>query len=69
MQSQTALSLNRSNQSGKPVRPILPVSSTNTSSRLPQLLMQAYLHESLILDNHLDSGNFIDLNFHRLGTL
>jgi hypothetical protein len=30
--------------------------------------MQAYLHESLILDNHLDPGNFVDLNFHRLGT-
>jgi hypothetical protein len=30
--------------------------------------MQAYLHESLILDNHLDSGSFIDLNFQKLGT-
>jgi hypothetical protein len=25
--------------------------------------MQAYLHESLILDHHPDSGSFIDLNF------
>jgi hypothetical protein len=30
--------------------------------------MQAYLHECLILDNHLDSGGFIDLNFQKLGT-
>jgi hypothetical protein len=30
--------------------------------------MQAYLHEFLILDNHLDSGGFIDLNFQKLGT-
>jgi hypothetical protein len=30
--------------------------------------MQAYLHEFLILDNHLDSGSFIDLNFQKLGT-
>jgi hypothetical protein len=25
--------------------------------------MQAYLHESLILDNHPHSGSFIDMNF------
>jgi hypothetical protein len=30
--------------------------------------MQAYLHEFLILDNHLDSRGFIDLNFQKLGT-
>jgi hypothetical protein len=66
--SQTALDQNRSDRFGKPVRPVLPVSSTTTSSRLHQLLMQAYLHEFLILDNHLDSGGFIDLNFQKLGT-
>jgi hypothetical protein len=52
----------------KPVKPVLPVSSTTISSRLHQLLMQAYLHECLIIDNHLDSGGFIDLNFQKLGT-
>jgi hypothetical protein len=26
--------------------------------------MQTYLHEFLILDNHLDSGGFIDLIFY-----
>jgi hypothetical protein len=30
--------------------------------------MQAYLHESLILDNRPDSGSFIGLNFQKLGT-
>jgi hypothetical protein len=30
--------------------------------------MQAYLHESLILDIHPDSGSFIDLNFQEPGT-
>jgi hypothetical protein len=59
----------KSNCTGpEPVRPVLLVSSTTTSSRFHQLLMQAYLHEFLILDNHLDSGGFIDLNFQRLGT-
>jgi hypothetical protein len=59
----------KSNCTGpKPVRPVLPVSSTTTSSRLHQLQMQAYLHEFLIFDNHLDSGGFIDLNFQKLET-
>jgi hypothetical protein len=30
--------------------------------------MQAYLHESLILENHPDSGSFVGLNFQKLGT-
>jgi hypothetical protein len=29
--------------------------------------MQAYPHECMILDNHLDSGDFIGLNFQKLG--
>jgi hypothetical protein len=30
--------------------------------------MQAYLHEFLFFENHLDSGGFIDLNFQKLET-
>jgi hypothetical protein len=55
----------------EPVRPVWQTGQTDfasqsnqhSSSRLHRLSMQAYLHQSLIADNHPDSRSFIGLNF------